>query len=58
MGAAPDAIFGEDCLWYEARNWRGTERWATLRSQGALVKSVCDIVGGGWWVGEMGLWCA
>jgi hypothetical protein len=46
MGAAPEPIFGGACLWYDARNCRGMDRCATVRSEGVLVKSICDIVGG------------
>ena len=45
MGAVPEGIFGDAGLWYEALNWCGIERCTTVRSEGAFVKSVCDIVG-------------
>jgi hypothetical protein len=44
MGAVPEGIF--DDLWYEALNWRGIDLCTAVRSEGAFVKSVCDIVGG------------
>ena len=55
MGAVPEGIFGDAGLWYAALNWRGIERRTTVRSEGAFVKSACDIVGGDALpVGEMG----
>jgi hypothetical protein len=46
MGAVLEGILGDADLWYEALNWRGIERCTAVRSEGAFMKSVCDIVGG------------
>jgi hypothetical protein len=50
IGAVLEGILGDADLWYEALNWRGIwcgiERCTDVRSEGAFVKSVCDIVGG------------
>jgi hypothetical protein len=46
IGAVLEGILGDADLWYEALNWRGIERCTAVRSEGAFVKRVCDIVRG------------